>query len=83
MTIKGGKDIGLRPGMELYVISANHELQSVQITEVKELTSAGIVTEIGAESPGPSVGLKLSTLPRWAPHPPNKEAAAKNATGGR
>jgi hypothetical protein len=81
VTIKGGKDIGLRRGMELHVTSPDHELQSVQITEVKERTSEGVVTEIGEESPGPSVGLKLSTLPSWAPHPPNKEPAAKNATG--
>ena len=67
VTIKGGKDIGLRRGMELHVTSPDHALQSVQITEVKERTSEGVVTEIGEESPGPSVGLKLSTLPSWAP----------------
>jgi hypothetical protein len=79
VTIKGGKDVGLRRGMELHVMSPDDVVQCVQITEAKEHTSEGVVTGIGAESPGPKVGWKLCTRPRWASHK-RSEDTAKDST---
>jgi hypothetical protein len=80
VTVKGGTDVGLRRGMELHVTSPEDTVQSVQIEEVEEHSSEGVMTEIGEGSPGPRVGWKLSTRPRWASHNRNEDTA-KDPTG--
>jgi hypothetical protein len=67
VTLKGGKDIGLRPGMELHVVSKDTSdsivIGTILVGVVDDHTSQGLMTGIGEESQGPKVGWKLST--KW------------------
>jgi hypothetical protein len=81
VTVEGGKDVGLRGGMELYVVAPNDVVESVVIREVHETTCDGVMTQIGAEAPGPKVGWKLSTVPRWSSTSQGKRATAADRPG--
>jgi len=63
VTLKGGKDIGLRPGMEMHVTTPDRVFESILVGAVKDHTAEGMMTGIGEESVGPKVGWKLSTQP--------------------
>jgi hypothetical protein len=69
VTLNVGKNSGLLPGMKLNVIYPVSVVESVQIKNVRDSESEGIMTQIGEESAGPKIGWKLSTLPRWKEKP--------------
>ncbi len=65
VTLDKGRKAGLLSGMRLYVVEPEDLVESITITDVKENAATGLMTEMGEEEPGPDVGWKLSTKPRW------------------
>lgn len=65
VTLDKGKEAGLLPGMELYVVEPNNLVESIRVTHVEDHSAQGVMTEIGEDKPGPNAGWKLSTRPRW------------------
>jgi hypothetical protein len=56
---------GLRVGMELFITKPGDKVESVRITQVEEMRSEGVMTQIGEDAPGPKVGWRLSTRSPW------------------
>jgi len=64
VTLDAGKDHGLLSGMELYVTSPDI-VESVEVKTVSDRQSKGFIKQIDERDDIPSVGWKLSSLPRW------------------
>lgn len=64
VTVKGGKRAGHFVGMELYVIDPPNAYGSVEITEVRDDVSEGVVARVGESNTMPSVRWRLSSRRR-------------------
>lgn len=65
VTIDAGTRQGLRVGMELSITKPGDKVEPVRITQVEEMRSEGVITQIGEGAPGPEVGWRLSTRSPW------------------
>lgn len=63
--VRGGRDIGLRPGMQLYLVDRPPSyFGGIMINTVGDKSSEGVIMTTGAAgTPGPQAGGKLSSRP--------------------
>jgi hypothetical protein len=60
-----GTNNGVKVGMRFFVIAGTERVESVDITTITGDRAEGVMTQIGEDEPGPDVGWKVSTRPRW------------------